>query len=66
MRWLGLDLFGMKSSVTAAEGTDLGDMSLAGMVPEYRQLGDILAVGSALDENHVNFVSKRMQALLPS
>jgi hypothetical protein len=33
----------MKSSVTAAEGVDLGDMFLAGMVPEYRQLGDILA-----------------------
>jgi hypothetical protein len=35
----------MESSVTAAEGVDLGDMFLAGMVPEYRQLGDILAGG---------------------
>ena len=33
----------MKSSVIAADGVDLGDMFLAGMVPEYRQLGDILA-----------------------
>jgi hypothetical protein len=41
-----LDLFAIKSSViTAAEGCDLGDMFLAGMVPEYRQLGDILAGG---------------------
>jgi hypothetical protein len=35
----------MKSSVTAAEGFDLRDMYLAGIVPEYRQLGDILAGG---------------------
>jgi hypothetical protein len=35
----------MKSSVTAAEGVDLEDIFLAGMVPEYRQLGDILAGG---------------------
>jgi hypothetical protein len=35
----------MKSSVTAAEGFDFGDMFLACMVPEYRQLGDILAGG---------------------
>jgi hypothetical protein len=35
----------MKSSVIAAEGFDLRDMFLAGMVPEYRQLGDILADG---------------------
>ena len=35
----------MKSSVTAAEGADLGDMFLAGMVSEYRRLGDILAGG---------------------
>jgi hypothetical protein len=33
----------MKSSVTAAEGVDLRDMFLAGIVPEYRQLDDILA-----------------------
>jgi hypothetical protein len=35
----------MKSSVTAAEGVDLGDMFLAGTVSEYRPLGDILAGG---------------------
>jgi hypothetical protein len=35
----------MKSSVTAAEGVDLGGMFLAGMVLEYRQLRDILAGG---------------------
>jgi len=35
----------VKPSVTAAEGVDLGDMFLAGTVPEYRQLGDILVGG---------------------
>jgi hypothetical protein len=35
----------MKSSVTAAEGIDLGDMFPASMVPEYKQLSDVLAGG---------------------
>jgi hypothetical protein len=35
----------MKSSATAAEGVDLRDMFLVGMVLEYRQLDDILAGG---------------------
>jgi hypothetical protein len=35
----------VKSSVTAAEGFDFGDMFLVGIVPEYRQRGDILAGG---------------------
>jgi|SRR5947209_957090 len=55
----------MKSSVTAAEGVDLGDMFLANMMAEYRQFVIFLLVRSALDEIHVNFfMSKRMQALL--
>jgi hypothetical protein len=35
----------MQFSVTAAEGVDLEDMFLAGIVPEYKQLDDIFAGG---------------------